>query len=293
MKLSILIVNYNTESFICQLLASLKKQTLSQSLFEIIIVNNIQNDVMDNLLKSKGFYESFNLSLYQSQSNLGFGRAMNLGFKHAKGEHILLLNPDALMRQDDYLEKLLVTADKNPNYGVISTKVLDDDDNDTSTYYSYEFGQTLGFDGEICWFQGSLLLVRHDVFSQLGGFDSDFFMYCEDVDLCLRIKRLGLELIKNDELEVYHFGGASEPNQNYDYYERYYKSRFLFAHKHYSDRVFDELIAFWHIKSKKRLTYYCITAKLIKKHQRHLVKNQVMYDITHQILTTSVDFLYS
>ncbi|MDO4895948.1 MAG: glycosyltransferase family 2 protein [Moraxella sp.] len=292
MKLSILIVNYNTESFICQLLASLKNQTLSQSLFEIIIVNNVQNDVMDNLLKSKGFYESFNLSLYQSQSNLGFGRAMNLGFKHAKGEHILLLNPDILMRQDDYLEKLLLTADDNPDYGAISTQVLDDDGNDTSTYTAYEFGQNLGFDGQICWFQGSLLLVRRDVFLQLGGFDPDFFMYCEDVDLCLRIKRLGLALIKNDKLEVYHFGGASEPAQNYDFYHRYHKSQLLFAYKHYDNHIFNDIVMRLYKKTKNRLIYYKLLSRLSKRYARHFNKNKSMFDLTKQVINHRMDYLF-
>ncbi|MDO4449461.1 MAG: glycosyltransferase family 2 protein [Moraxella sp.] len=291
MKLSILIVNYNTEKFICDLLLSLENQTFHKSDYEIIIVNNIQNSKLDEMIKNHCFEDKFNLRIINSDDNIGFGRAMNLGFRCAKGEHVLLMNPDIKMRQDDYLQNLLNFAHKNNNYGIISTRVLDDNNNDTSTYYSYEFGQTLGFDGQICWFQGSLLLIRHEIFKQLDGFDDDFFMYCEDVDLCLRVKKLGLDLLKNDDLEVYHFGGASEPNHNYDYYLRYYKSRFLFAKKHYQDDIFADLIDKFYQKTRSRIVFYQILSLMFKKYQRHYLKNKVTYDICHKIKQQGTNWL--
>lgn len=291
MKLSILIVNYNTEKFICDLLLSLENQTFHKSDYEIIIVNNIQNSKLDEMIKNHCFEDEFTLRIINSDDNIGFGRAMNLGFRYAKGEHVLLMNPDIKMRQDDYLQNLLNFAHKNNNYGIISTRVLDDNNNDTSTYYSYEFGQTLGFDGQICWFQGSLVLIRHEIFKQLSGFDDDFFMYCEDVDLCLRVKKLGLDLLKNDDLEVYHFGGASEPNHNYDYYLRYYKSRFLFAKKHYQDDIFADLIDKFYQKTRSRIVFYQILSLMFKKYQRHYLKNKVTYDICHKIKQQGTNWL--
>lgn len=292
MKLSILIVNYNTEKFICDLLLSLENQTFHKSDYEIVIVNNIQNSKLDEMIKNHCFEDKFNLRIINSNDNIGFGRAMNLGFKYAKGEHILLLNPDVKMRQDDYLEKLLETTNKYPDYGAISTKVLDDNNNDTSTYTTYEFGQNLEFNDEICWFQGSLLLIRHEIFKQLGGFDDDFFMYCEDVDLCLRIKRLGLALIKNDELEVYHFGGASEPYKSYDFYHRYDKSRLLFAYKHYDKDIFIDIVSHLNAKTKKRLIYYKLLSILSKRYIKHFNKNKSMFDLTTFILNKEIDILF-
>ncbi|MDO4997664.1 MAG: glycosyltransferase family 2 protein [Neisseria sp.] len=280
MKLSILIVNYNTESFIQKLLTSLQKQTLNTADFEIIIVNNVQNHRLNEMLETGDFNRYFHLSVYDSGDNLGFGKAMNLAARHATGEHLLLMNPDILMLQDNYLEQLLHHAGQHLNYGVISTQILDDNQHDVSTYYSYEFNNTLGYDGEICWFQGSLLLIRGEVYKLLDGFDPDFFMYCEDVDLCLRIKKLGLPLIKIDDLKVYHFGGASEPNHDYHYYHRHITSQFLFAKKHYDPESYQQLVKELHQKSQKRLMVYRMSAKLFKKHMRHLIKWQVMYDVT-------------
>lgn len=284
MKLSLLIVNYHTEKFIVELLSSLSTQTLDKSQFELIIVNNSPSLLLSSFMDKHKFDDVFLLKLINSDDNVGFGRAMNLAFEYAKGEHILLVNPDVKMTQDDYLEKLLIFANQNPDYGAISTQILDDVGNDVSTYYTYEFGQTLGFDGQICWFQGSLLLIRHQIFKALNGFDPDFFMYCEDVDLCLRIKKIGLDLLKNEQLSVYHFGGASEPNHDLNYYKRHISSQLMFAKKHYKKSVFDELILSLNKKAKNRLNIYKTSSVFIKKHRRHLLKNQAMYELTKDYL---------
>ncbi|WP_049237797.1 glycosyltransferase family 2 protein [Moraxella canis] len=283
MLLSLLVVNYNTETYISKLLQSLSAQSLDKAYFEIIIVNNSQNDILDNILTANGFFDSYNIRLYDSGGNLGFGKAMNIAFDYANGNHVLLINPDVQMLQDFYLERLIKYALDNPNYGAISTQILDDNHNDVSTYYSYEFGRTMGFDGDICWFQGSLLLIRSEIFKKLMGFDVDFFMYCEDVDLCYRIKKMGLKLLKIDELKVYHFGGASEPNHDYDYYHRYLTSQILFAYKHYAEEFTPLLERLYH-KSKKRVAYYQFSSKFVPSHRRLLMKNQAMYDVTTQAM---------
>lgn len=288
---SILIVNYNTEKFIVELLQSLKSQTLPTSRFEIIIINNIKNEVLNNMILHYDFFSFFNLKIYDSGDNIGFGRAMNLAFSYSFGKHILLMNPDIKMIQNYYLENLLKFAKDSDNYGAISTKVINDAGIDTSTYYSYEFGQNLGFENEICWFQGSLMLIRREVYQKIGGFDGDFFMYCEDVDLCLRIKKQGLELLKNKNLEVYHFGGASEPIHDYNYYHRYFKSQLLFANKHYENDVFSELVLSLLRKSQKRLIFYHFLKIFSKRYQKHHIKNQVMYDICKRIHHQGADWL--
>lgn len=284
MKLSLLVVNYNTESFIVELLTSLTFQTLSKTEFEVIIVNNSQNSRLSLLLDEHGFDKVFQLHLYENKENIGFGRAMNVAFSYATGKHILLINPDVKMLQDDYLARLLEFANQNPDYGAISTQILNDDHHDGSTYYVYEFGQTLGFSGQICWFEGSLLLIRHEIFKKLNGFDSEFFMYCEDVDLCLRIKKMGLDLIKNYDPKVYHRGGASEPILDIDYYKRRISSQLLFAKKHYDKMLFDDLILLLNHKSKNRVRIYKLTSFFIKKHRRHLLKNQAMYQLSKTYL---------
>ncbi len=292
MKLSILIVNYNTESHIESLLNTLKNQTLDGRVFEIVIINNVQNNKLKDMIDSNRFHEIFQLKLIASERNIGFGRAMNLAAEHAQGELLLLMNPDMRMLQDDYLVQLLEYTKQHPKFGVISTQVLDDDGQDVSTYHYYEFGETLGYDNQICWFQGSLMLINADVFANMQGFDADFFMYCEDVDLCYRLKRADMPLLKCETLSIYHYGGASEPSADYHFYYKYYKSRFLFAHKHYPSQMYDKIVHQLNDKSSQRVKLYRLTAPLIKSHKIQLARYRATMDITNKILSQSSDWLY-
>jgi GT2 family glycosyltransferase len=241
-QLSILIVNYNTETFIESLLIDLKEQSIQKNAFEIIIVNNVQNTLLNEVIEKNTKLHDLNIKIISSEKNVGFGRAMNLAAAHAKGAELLIGNPDLRMLQTDYLEQLLKHAKQHQNYGVITTRQLNDDDKDTSEYKNYEFGQNLGYENQTNWLCGALLLIQKTVFDQISGFDPDFFMYCEDEDLCLRVKKLDLPLIKINELKIYHKGGSSEPLKDYAFYHRWFKSKILFAYKHYPTDVFHEII---------------------------------------------------
>ncbi|WP_170161422.1 glycosyltransferase family 2 protein [Moraxella cuniculi] len=285
-----LVVNYNTESYICDLLQDLLAQTLPTDQWQVVIVNNSRNDQLQIMVRR--FQSLLSCTIIQSPQNVGFGRAMNLAAEHAQGELLLLMNPDMRMLQDDYLEKLLEHAQQNPEFGVISTQVLDDDGQDVSTYHYYEFGQTLGYDNQICWFQGSLMLMDADVFTKMGGFDTDFFMYCEDVDLCYRLKKSGKPLLKYEALKIYHYGGASEPSRGLDFYLKYFKSRWLFAHKHLTPADFQALLENQNHKAKNRVRFYGVLRLLSQHYVEKYNKNLATRIIITKIQTESADWLY-
>lgn len=293
MKLSILIVNYNTESHIKNLLHGLLSQDYSRLNFEIILMNNSQNSLLADMIKQENFEESFRIKIIESSTNLGFGKGVNLAAGQAVGEYLLLMNPDILMMQSDYLTELIAYADPLNDFGVISTNVLDGTERgDIATFYSYEFGKTLGFDNQICWFQGSLMLIKSEVFQLIGGFDDDFFMYCEDVDLCYRLKKKNLELIKCDWLAVYHIGGVSEPLRDLDFYVKYFKSRWLFAHKHLDKKEFDLLLQQQAQKCRYRIWFYSVLGIFSKRHRDNYNKNKAMHMIISAINTNSAQWLY-
>lgn len=290
MKLSLIIVNYNTESYICKLMNDLLLQTLPAAQWQVIIVNNSQNDKLQSMMAQ--FQQSLSYTIIQSSQNVGFGRAMNLGAKSAQGEYLLLINPDIRMMQVDYLQRLIEFAQENPGFGVISTQVLDGRQCDVSTYYHYEFGHHLGFDNQICWFQGSLLLIKPDVFGDMNGFDDDFFMYCEDTDLCYRIKKAGYPLLKNEHLKVYHIGGVSEPIRGLDFYLKYFKSRWLFAHKHLDVNDFQKLLEVQNHKAKIRVGFYGVLRLLSRRYLEKYHKNLATQMIVSKIKSESADWLY-
>ena len=182
MKISILMVNYNTEQFIANFLQDLSIQTLTIDNYEIIITNNVQNNILKDILDDLNLSQKLNIVIIQSEQNIGFGRAMNLASEHAQGQHILIANPDLRMMQTDYLEKLLAQAQIH-TYGIITTQLINDLNEDKSEFYTFEFHETFGWNNQTNWFSGALLLISKAVYQEVAGFDPDFIMYCEDDDL--------------------------------------------------------------------------------------------------------------
>ncbi len=296
MQLSILIVNYNTEKFIEQFLLDLTQQTLPHSEYEVIITNNVQNSTLHDTLQQNSSLEQISLKIIASETNIGFGRAMNLAASHAQGEHLLIANPDLRMLQNDYLEKLLNQAETYNNYGVITTQQINDDQKDTSEYHQYEFGHTIPAteqSSEAVWFCGALMLLKKSVYEKISGFDPDFFMYCEDEDLCLRVKKLNLPLVKINELKIYHKGGSSEPLKNYAFYHRWFRSQVLFAYKHYPESEFQQLLEKLETRSRKKsFLYYLLSFTGNKKYISRKEKWSAMLDCVRKTRQESVEWLH-
>lgn len=293
MKISILMVNYNTEQFISNFLQDLTKQTLPIDNYEIIITNNVQNNILKDLLDDLNLSQKLNIIIIQSEQNIGFGRAMNLASEHAQGQHILVANPDLRMMQTDYLEELLIQAQIH-TYGIITTQLINDLNEDKSEFYAFEFNENFGWHNQTNWFSGALLLIPKNVYQEVSGFDPDFFMYCEDEDLCLRIKKRGYSLVKLNNLKVYHKGGASEPYQNYDFFFRWYKSQLLFAYKHFDETQFQKLLQQLLLKSKIKVIFYKFIFTLLPtaRHRFQYAQWSARHDIVKKVLNESVDWLF-
>lgn len=293
MKLSILIVNYNTEKFILELLSDFSQQTLPKECFEIIMINNVQNQVLENIIHENKFKNNLNIKIIASEKNIGFGRAMNLAAQHAQGQHLMITNPDLRIKQTYFLQELINQASQHHGYGIISTQILSDKAGYKTEYHHYEFNETLGYNNQICWISGALLLIQSHIFKKISGFDPDFFMYCEDEDLSYRIKQLNLPLITLSKLQVYHYGGASEPNQSYDFYYRWYRSRLLFAYKHFPQEKFDNLLLQLQLQAKRKiLKYNRFKIFYLTSYSNKITKWQVMFDIIEKIQNEGTNWLY-
>ncbi len=278
-SLSILIVNYNTEPFIADFLTDIANQTINKDLIEVIIVNNVQNDIIKTTVKNHPTFNNIKIKIIQSITNIGFGRAMNLAAKAANNDLLLIANPDLKMLHNNYLDELIHQHKiKAPN-GISTTKQLNEFGADTSEYKQYEYGINLGYRDQINWFCGALLLISKDIFLILKGFDPDFFMYCEDEDLCLRAKKLNLPLNKLNNLEIFHKGGSSEPFKDFAFYQRWEKSKLLFAYKHYDSETFTLITKKLEKKSKKKVfAYKYLTPIKSNKAKNSLNKWLATYD---------------
>ncbi|MDO9050582.1 MAG: glycosyltransferase family 2 protein [Methylotenera sp.] len=238
-QISVIIVNFNTADYLLACLNSLQKQT--QVLIEIIVVDNASTDNSIEVIES---FAPSNLKLIKSMDNLGFGRANNLAVKYANGDYILLLNPDTSLDSPLTIFDLLNHYQSN-NFGFLAP-LINEPRKNKFVYPKYKYpGQKYAIftkfnqlPGEIAWVLGACIFMTKSLYNELQGFDPDFFLYGEDVDICLRARKLGYKIGFNPNIQITHIGGASEfKSDNLDKWIRKRKGAFLFLKKHY--RKFD------------------------------------------------------
>jgi hypothetical protein len=240
-KLSVIIVNYQSERYLQRCLDSLYDCNLGID-FEIVVVNN---DEGERLEKIKEKFSS--IILVNSEKNIGFGPACNLGVKHSQGDLLFFLNPDTKIRSN--LSPLLVLWVKNPQIGAVGPKILKENGEvqewSTGTRMSLVdlIKNNLGFppskkiwesskSREASWVSGAAMFVPRKTFLEIGGFDEKFFMYFEDNDLCQRIKRTGKKIIYFPEIIVMHWGGRSRLNKK-DQKKYFYQSQDYYFEKYF------------------------------------------------------------
>jgi len=230
--ISILVISYNTQEMTLACLRSVHEQIRDLS-FEIIVIDNNSSDDSVRIITS----EFPDLNLIVCKENLGFARANNLAAEVAKGNYLLLLNPDTLVL-NKAINKLHVFACNHPDNRVYGGRTLYGDFslNPSSCWkkpslwglFCYATGlvsifrRNVMFDPESygSWqrdsvrevdiVSGCFLLIEKKLWDFLGGFDPLFFMYGEDADLCLRAIEAGARPIITPEATIVHYGGASE-----------------------------------------------------------------------------------
>lgn len=245
-KLSIVIVNFQSEKYISKCLDSIKKQSLKVPV-QVIIVNADDSNYKINL---NGFSRAS--LIINLDKNLGFGHGVNEGVKYAIGDYLLILNPDVVLK--DGLVNALDIAIKNnfivganlflPNgdmqpyafgdFHSLKTILLNKRNSKCSKYDNkYINKKTTPLSTNINkfnWVSGTAMLLKKDLFLKLNGFDESYFMYFEDQDLCFRAKMLGVSIVVIKEFKIIHFGGKSfdkKPAQ----LKEYNKSLYLFLKK--------------------------------------------------------------
>jgi hypothetical protein len=228
--LSIIIINWNSVDFLRKCLASVYAGTLGLK-FQTIVVDNASFDGCGELLGR----EFPGVIFIQSQENLGFAGANNLGFAHSKGRNILFLNPDTEVI-GPALEVMCLFLDSRGEAGAVGGKLLNSDLSiQTSCIQRFPsiLNQSLDFDflrdlfpKSALWgtrplftnpatpvpvevISGACLMAKRTVLEKVGGFSSDYFMYAEDVDLCYEIQQQGWKCYYVPQASVVHHCGRS------------------------------------------------------------------------------------
>jgi GT2 family glycosyltransferase len=231
-EISIIIVNYKTKDLTLDCLRSVYKECKRGS-FEIILVDNNSNDG-----SAEAFQEHFPaIKFLPLDDNIGFARANNLAAQYARGEYVLLLNPDTVVL-DDAIFRLLDFARATPGAGIWGGRTVFGDRslNPPSCWAQMTLWSTFcaltglrslfaasrlfnpeGYGDwqrdavrEVDIITGCFLLIRRTLWEQLRGFDPIFFMYGEDADLCLRAKALGYRPMITPEATIVHYASQSE-----------------------------------------------------------------------------------
>lgn len=230
--LSIIIVNYNAESFLKQCLASIYEREHSFS-FETIVVDNHSVDGSAAMVR-KDFPQ---VSLLENSCNIGFAKGNNAGIAASTGRYILLLNSDTKIL-DAALEKLTNFLDTHREVAVVAPRLVYPDlmdqgvartfptpinvlfgrttlltrifpNNRYSKKYLLSRGHSSDEPFEVDWVSGACLMMRKEIIEAIGDLDEKYFMYWEDVDLCFRIKKAGWKICCIPEARVIHYEGKS------------------------------------------------------------------------------------
>lgn len=254
MKVSIIIVNYKVKEELLNCISSIYESG-SKLNFEIIVVDNDKVKTIEKSLR-----ESFPKVRYvKSKGNTGFGAGINLGAINAKGEYLLILNPDTLFK-NNVIDTLTNFLQKNKLAGAISPLLLKKNGMAYDPQGSMELTPmraifNMSFiskifpknyisnrfwlrnqknkkikEVEVC--PGTCFMIRKKLFEKIEGFDNSFFLYFEEFDLCKRIKEAGYKMFIHQDAKVIHYLGSST-DKNPESKEIFKKSRFLYFKKNF------------------------------------------------------------
>ncbi len=229
----IIIVNYNTGHLLSRCLDSIRKQNDDKS--RIIVVDN--GSVDDSLDLLQNDYPE--IELIANHENMGFAAANNLAIQRCTEELIFFLNPDTELKSG-CLRAIREFMNEHPKVGLAGPVIINPDGSPHSAVeYNYPGDRYGGrrFDdlpGTIAWILGAALVTRRLVIKTIGGFDTRFFLYAEDIDLCLAVRKAGWLLAEIPEAKVMHLEGQSEKRAPLaEVMERKVRSDLLFLEKHY------------------------------------------------------------
>ena len=235
MDLSIVVLNYNTKSFLRQYLKGLSNLNMDIE-FETIVVDNNSIDESAEMIKKEFLnneeYDNLNLKLIPADKNYGHSIGNNLGIKEAKGRYVLISNTDIIYLNNQDLPNMIKYMDENPEIGILGPRLKNPDntiqDNClrfykffTVAYRRTPFGRTpfgkkdlkrfsmSDFDHnavlEVDWIMGAQMLIRKKLLDEFGMFDERFFLYFTDTDLCKRFWQQNHKVIYYPDVNIIHY----------------------------------------------------------------------------------------
>lgn len=249
-KLSILIVSWNTADLLRACLRSVYEYSPAAT-FEVWVVDNASHDGSAEMVRR----EFPQVKLVAKDVNGGFAAGNNEALPLCAGEYVLLLNPDTVVKPNA-LQALVDFLDETPDAGAAGSMLLNPDGSlQPSAFPSPTLRRELwrlfhldrirpygiyhmqqwdtAVPREVDVLQGASLLIRRDILNQIGLFDTTYFMYSEEVDLCRRLQLAGWRLYWVPASRVVHYGGQSTRQIAEQMFIQLYRGKLLYFRKHY------------------------------------------------------------
>ncbi len=250
-ELSFITINYNSSSYTIKLLKSIIANTQGLT-YEIIIVDNASTQDDFHIL-NKYVNGNKSIKLIKNSINSGFAAGNMLGVNYAQGEYYFFINNDCeLLNNTAKILKDFISL--NNDIALVTAKVLDDKGKYSSSYKQFPhvlkqlFGNSiqriftnnkfpsnkinLNNISEVEVVSGSCMFFKADIFCKIGGFDTVFFLYCEEEDICKRVWDYGEKVYFVPEAKVYHKAGGST-SQSFLMEQEFYISYYHLLEKHY------------------------------------------------------------
>lgn len=289
---SVIIVNYNTTSLLLNSLGSLFALTSGVEV-EVIVVDNASSEPPTEILRA--LYND-KVRVVVSPKNLGFGLGNNLGAEHAKGRYLFLLNPDTIL-VTNAIKILVDFMDSRPLVGVAGGNLYSQHMRPTVSFkyfpdnlwfeldsFFYEpvgriiYGRNRVFNHtsapiEVAYIVGADMMIRHNIWVDLGGFDSDFFMYSEENELEFRVSKAGYSITSVPQAQIIHLEGGSY--QNSEKRERaMLNGKILYYKKCYGKRAARTMVA---IRKAQMLSRIAVLWTLCR--HKALERHKMLYKI--------------
>lgn len=286
-ELSVLICSWNTRDDLRLCLQSLER-VRDEASFEVLVIENNSEDDSASMVETEFPW----VRLARQPKNLGFTGGNNAGLAIHRGRHVLFLNSDTLVH-GGALSTLLRHVDSHPEVGVFGPKLLNPDgslqyscrrfphpvaalfrntplgklfpnNRFTRDYLMSDWDHSAS--REVDWVSGAALLIREEALAQVHGFDPDFYMYCEDIDLCWRVREAGFKVQYFPDAVITHAIGTSTSKAPNRMIARFHRSMLLFYKKHQLPRLP------WIVRP---LAYLGAATALTLRASLFLVKNQI------------------
>lgn len=274
MKLSVVILNYNVRYFLALCLQSVQA-ALKDIPSEIIVVDNNSPDDSCDMVRTN-FPD---ITLIENKENIGFSKANNQAVAVAKGEYICILNPDVVVAENTF-HNLINFSKSKSNHGIIGCRLIDGSGvflpeskrnfptvfialdkffGTSNHYYAKQIKELETKPVDVL--PGALMFLKRSLYDNLGGFDEDFFMYGEDIDLSYRVQKLGLNNYYLGDTTIIHFKGESTI-KNRVQSKRFFHAMKLFYQKHFNTNIVLNAL----ISSMTSLAPYFLIRNQSKKH---------------------------